>query len=358
MKLWQLGISGLRIRGLKPGERTDRVSTRQTEKGRRLDIKLGKGISPPTGDHNLLLGFHFRSEPAADDHPAIISLSLEPIDHDRQFETWWYDGDVSFTESGLTRIAECQDYTVVTLQKKEPESGDFRAFTYQAYRDLLLAVRSTQHTRVVKMWNYFDGINRGDNDEEKYRQFSIGRAEAFSDMGIRDEKAPTGTAIGTLHGRDFSLIALASKHNFQSAENPRQMSAFHYPRRYGPRSPMFSRGGIVSSDNHDLFLISGTAAIVGHESMSPYDTHLQTNETFKNLDLLCEAVSNLDPDGPPLILDEESVLRVYLRNTDDHEFVSKRLDKALGKCSHKVAFLHASICRRELMVEIDGVKVM
>lgn len=332
--------------------------TGQADISRRLDIKLGQDISPPTGEHNLLLGFHFGTEPAADDHPAIISLSLEPIDHDRQFESWWYDGDVSFTEFGPTKIAECQDYTVATFQKEKPKSGDFRAFTYQAYRDLLLAVRSTQHTRVVKMWNYFDSINRGHNDEEKYRQFSIGRAEAFRDMGIRDEQAPTGTAIGTLHGRDLSLIALASKHNFQSAENPRQTSAFHYPRRYGPRSPMFSRGGIVSSDNHDLFLISGTAAIVGHESMSPYDTHLQTKETFKNLDLLCEAVSNLDPDGPQLILDEECVLRVYLRNTEDHEFVSQRLEKVLGNRNHKVAFLHASICRRELMVEIDGVKVM
>jgi len=334
------------------------VSTRQSEKGQRLNIKLGKDISPATGDANLLLGFRFGTERVAADHPAVINLSLEPIDHNHQFESWWYDGQVRFTESGPIKIAVCEDYAVVTFQKEEPESGDFRVFTYQAYRDLLQAVRSTQHTRVVKLWNYFDGINHGDNDEEKYRQFSIGRAELFRDLGIRDDKAPTGTAIGTLHGRDFSIIALASKHDFQSFENPRQMSAFHYPQRYGPRSPLFSRGGIVSSDNHDLFLISGTAAIVGHESMSPYDTYVQTNETFKNLDLLCEAASNLDPDGPTLILDEETILRVYLRNTKDYEFVSQGLEKSLGKCNHKVTFLHASICRRELMVEIDGVKVM
>lgn len=346
------------INRVSAGQRLGDRDAGQADKGRRLDIKLGQDISPITPDHNLLLGFHFGTGPETYDHPAVIRLNLEPIDCDSLIESWWYAGEVSFTESGPARIAECHDYTVVTVQKEEPESGDFRAFTYHAYRDLLLAVRSTKHTRVVKMWNYFDGINHGDEDKEKYRQFSIGRAEAFRDVGIRDEEAPTGTAIGTMHGRDLSLIALASKQDFQFAENPRQMSAFHYPRQYGPRSPVFSRGGIVSSASHKLLLISGTAAIVGHESMSPYDTHLQTNETFKNLDLLCEAVSNLDPDGPPLILDEESVLRVYLRNTEDHEFVSKRLEKALGKCNHKVAFLHASICRRELMVEIDGVKVM
>jgi chorismate lyase/3-hydroxybenzoate synthase len=328
-----------------------------TKLDRLLDVVQGNDCKPASADQNLLLGFQFGTTVPKHDHPAIIKLRLQPLDREELFECWWYKGKVSYESHGPVRIAECGDYSVVIVEKEPIGADGLRAQTREAYLELLQAVGSTQHTHLVKIWNYFGEINSGNNDSEKYRQFSVGRAEAFRELGIHDEDAPTGTAIGTENGSGLVLIALASNRNFSRAENPRQVSAFHYPRQYGPSSPKFARGGLVMSDNHKLFLISGTAAVVGHESNFPYNTPLQIDETFKNLGFLCDAISDLDPDESPFELDENSVLRVYLKNPDEYSAVAEKLNKILKRGNSNIAFLNGTICRRELTVEIDGVKV-
>ena len=320
-----------------------------------LDIGLTETLIPPSPDHQLLLGFHFGNEPWDKSHDAIVSLQLQPLDRPDLFEAWWYQGDVSFNRSGNTRVLECADYAVIIVEMEPVSAEGMRDQSREAYFELLNATKASNHTQLVKIWNYFGEINCGEDDSEKYRQFSIGRAEVFAELGINDEVVPTGTAIGTKDGSGLTLIALASNHAFRPVENPRQVSAFNYPRMYGPSSPKFSRGGLVSLDNHKLFLISGTAAVVGHESNFPYDTPLQTTETFKNLTYLCEAISNLD--DIQFELDDQSILRVYLRDPADYALAVEEIEQHLGINHEQVAYLHGIVCRRELMIEIDGVKV-
>lgn len=329
----------------------------QGENTKRLDIRVSESCTPPTKNHHLLLGFRFGSGSGEQGHTAIINLGLKPINHDQLTEAWWYRGDVTYTQTGSIRLAECDEYTVAIYDHTD-DSRNIRSHSRRAYSELIGAVRSTKHTRLVKIWNYFDDINLGEGDSEKYRQFSVGRAEAFQDMGICDEESPTGTAIGTQSGNALVLVAIASNHHYCPVENPRQTSAFSYPRIYGPSSPKFSRGGFVSSDSHQLFLISGTASVVGHESNFPYDTPLQTNETIKNLAFLCEAISDMEKVDTQFTLDEQSVLRVYLKNPQDYQIVSQTINQYLNSNYQNIAYLHGTICRRELTVEIDGVKVV
>lgn len=322
-----------------------------------LLISLDEKLIPPTPNHQLLLGFHFGEDPCSPLDQAVVSLQLQPLDRTSQFEAWWYQGDVKHSRIGAARVAECDDYSVAIVEMEPIDSEGMRVQAQEAYRELIGAIRATKHTRMVKIWNYFGEINCGEEDTEKYRQFSIGRAEAFEDLGVYDEDAPTGTAIGTTDGTGLKLIAIASNHAFCPVENPRQVSAFNYPKIYGPKSPKFSRGGFVSLQSHKLFLISGTAAVVGHESNFPYDTSLQTGETFKNLNYLCDAISDLDNGNEPFELDNQSVLRVYLRDPADYPEAVKRIEQHFGIRHRKIAYLHGIICRRELMIEIDGVKV-
>lgn len=322
-----------------------------------LLISLDEAPRPPTKDHQLLLGFHFADVPCSPLDEAMVSLQLQPLDRDSQFESWWYKGEVKYSRCGVARVAECEDYTVVIVEMAAVGSERMKAQANDAYRELIRATRATKHSRMVKIWNYFGDINRGENDTEKYRQFSIGRAEVFEELGVNDEDAPTGTAIGTKDGSGLKLIALSSNHAFCPVENPRQVSAFHYPKTYGPSSPKFSRGGFVSQQSHKLYLISGTAAVVGHESNFPYDTALQMGETFKNLGYLCDAISNLDSADEPFELDDHSVLHVYLRDPADYQAAVKRIEQHFGISHRQIAYLHGIICRRELMIEIDGVKV-
>ena len=177
------------------------------------------------------------------------------------------------------------------------------------------------------------------------------------ESGVSDEDAPTGTGVGTSLERGLSIIALCSTRDFALAENPRQVSAYRYPRQYGPQSPKFGRAGFVVTDKHHLHLISGTASIVGHESMHPGDTVAQLDETLRNLESLCHAVSEVNGGTPPLELDEQSVLRVYLRNPGDYPVIADQLRRRLGPGANQIAYLQGNICRRELEVEIDGVRV-
>ena len=57
------------------------------------------------------------------------------------------------------------------------------------------------------------------------------------------------------------------------------------------------------------------------------------------------------------VLDRNSTVRVYVRNPQDREIVTARLNEYLGSIDNNVVFLHADICRRELMVEIEGVGI-
>ncbi len=306
----------------------------------------------------MLLGFQFGNNFTEHEHAAIINLQLQPLDPERVIETWWYKGEIKYTKSGPVRVAECQDYTAVILRKDPVAPEDFREQTRQAYTELINAVRSTSHSTLVRIWNYFDDINAGNDDLEKYRQFCVGRAEAFETMGIHDDIAPVGTAIGGREGSGFALIGLASKQAFHPVENPRQTSAFNYPRQYGPRSPKFCRGGFIALDSHTLFLVSGTAAVVGHESNFPFNTGLQADETLNNLAILCDEISRLEPGKAQFVLDDQSILRVYLKNPDDYRVVLEKMNRLMKGFHQKVIFLQGTICRQELMVEVEGAKVV
>jgi chorismate lyase / 3-hydroxybenzoate synthase len=131
-------------------------------------------------------------------------------------------------------------------------------------------------------------------------------------------------------------------------ENPRQVSAYHYPQRYGPRAPTFSRAALAEAGDGRLGLfISGTASIVGHESVHPGDVRAQVRETLANLQAVLANASSKSTVRWSL-RDVQGV--VYVRHAHDYEAVVD----ALGRDAGEMVFLHADICRRELDVEIEG----
>jgi chorismate lyase/3-hydroxybenzoate synthase len=323
-----------------------------------LRVEVISQIPAEPAEEHLLTGFRFGTQLPDSKNPLLIDIGLRPLGNSPLLEAWWCKGEVQHRCCGQASIAEGSEYGVVVVQIKEANHPDFELLTLEAYTELLTAIRSTTFAHIVKIWNYFDQINEGQGDRERYRLFSSGRAEAFDKVGIEDHALPTGTAIGTLGGGVLSLIALVSKHPLHGFENPRQVSAYRYPRKYGPRSPKFSRAGFVSGGEHVLFMLSGTAAVVGHDSAHPYDVESQTHETFNNLDLLVRAVTRLGPQGGHPGLDENSILRVYLRDPADYSLVVQHFKKTLGRDTRNVSFLQGDICRRELMIEIDGVKIL
>ena len=152
-------------------------------------------------------------------------------------------------------------------------------------------------------------------------------------------------------GEGLRLYALAGRDAGEQIENPRQISAFHYPPEYGPRSPSFSRAVLKHWGNGCYHLyISGTASVVGHASRHDH-LKAQLDETLVNLaTLLTEASRRAATSLHP------ALFRVYVRTDSDPAPLRERIVQAFGSAVPMV-FLRGDICRRELLIEIEGLAV-
>ncbi|MBW3550847.1 MAG: pteridine-dependent deoxygenase, partial [Proteobacteria bacterium] len=165
---------------------------------------------------------------------------------------------------------------------------------------------------------------------------------------------PAATAIGRVDGaRRLQIYWLASRAPGTPLENPRQLSAYRYPRQYGPQPPSFARAMLPPSGSAMPLLLSGTAAIVGHQSRHAESVQTQLAETFANFDSLLAAAHARRP-GLPAQFGPGARLKVYVRDQEELDTVARLLDARLGADVPRIV-LHAAVCRRELRVEIDGV---
>jgi enamine deaminase RidA (YjgF/YER057c/UK114 family) len=98
-----------------------------------------------------------------------------------------------------------------------------------------------------------------------------------------------------------------------------------------------------------LLLISGTASIVGHESLHMGDVGAQTREIVTNLRAVLAAGEGLGGEVDATTLQ----LKVYARDPSATPTIRTVLSDMLPTKSR--LFLHADICRPELLVEIEGV---
>lgn len=236
-----------------------------------------------------------------------------------------------------------------------PEDAGLEAAAGHAYAGLFDALRRTGFTRLLRVWNYLPRINEEGDAMERYKRFNAGRQQAFLDAGERAfEGSPAACAIGSTDG-PLRVRFLAGRGRVRHVENPRQVSAYHYPRRYGPRAPTFSRAALaeVGAGRLGLF-VSGTASIVGHASTHHGDVRAQVRETVTNLQAVLDNASSKSSACWSL-----RALHgvVYVRHAQDHAAVIEELTRVapdLGRDAGEMVFLHADICRRELDVEIEG----
>lgn len=218
---------------------------------------------------------------------------------------------------------------------------DLEAATHRAYAALTAQLAAAGAPRLVRVWNLLPRLHDEEQGLERYRRFNAGRQRALTEAGSAAfAGAPAACALGR-DGGPLSIRWLATQRPARAIENPRQVPAWRYDRRYGPRAPSFSRAMRVGDE---WLFVSGTASIVGQDSVHPGDVAAQTAETLANLRaVLAEA-------GPGFTLPRLRCT-VYLRDAADRPRVEPLLAAAGVR---PVAWLRADVCRRELLVEIEG----
>lgn len=283
---------------------------------------------------------------ATNDDPRWLSVGLETADPGGVVELWRGSGPVTRGAAGPIRYASNDALLFGILELDEREHGGLRGAAEAAYRALAAFHRGGVHHHLLRMWNFMDAINAGEGDAERYKQFCLGRAVGFGE--VPEETYPAGTAVGRRDGDPrLQVCWIAGRERGHPVENPRQVQAYRYPRRYGPSPPSFCRA--IDLPQGPL-LVSGTASIVGSESLHVGDLGGQLDETARNLLQVVGAATGRRE--PAAALPAGTVLKTYLRDLDASAQAGERLTAALGRGTSVLA-LGADICREELLVEVE-----
>lgn len=258
-------------------------------------------------------------------------------------EVWQTDGEV--VESGrdgrclwrrsnsLQMSGYCDDLTA---------DGNIEEAAYEAYKALLEFIAGSPHPELVRFWNYVPNINHGAGDSENYKRFCTGRLQAFSECDFDDLQFPAASAVGH-YGQGLTVTALTAASTANHHANPRQIDAFKYPRQYGPSSPSFARATTLGLIDSRMCFISGTASILGHSSVHRGDLKLQLYTTNDNILYLLKETG--------FKRSQIRTLRVYLRNQSDKRECERIVSELFPQT--QAIYLHADICRSDLLVEIE-----
>lgn len=231
----------------------------------------------------------------------------------------------------------------------EPDTGLRRA-TEVAYSQLFRLLEGEGFPHLLRIWNYLPAINAVDCGLERYRQFNIGRQDAFlAHARPHAEGAPAACALGTQDG-ELTIYFLAGRQPVVPIENPRQVSAYHYPSRYGPRAPTFSRAALARLPGQEVLFVSGTASIVGHQTLHVGDVAAQTREALTNIEVVVEQANRVAAQHFGL---DDLICKVYVRHPADYATVRSVMETILRPRVPPV-FVQADICRDDLLVEIEA----
>ena len=225
-----------------------------------------------------------------------------------------------------------------------------QAASEAAYDRIFRLLEAQGLPHLWRVWNYMADINAESHGLERYRQFNVGRQDAFlAHHRSATGNVPAACAIGLADG-PLSIAFLAGLAPAVPFENPRQVAAYRYPAEYGPRAPTFSRAALIHPPGQEILFVSGTASIVGHRTVHAGDVAGQSREALANIEAVV-AEANRAARSRPFALDE-LVYRVYVRHAADFPVIRDTLAVQLGGAD--VLYLQADICRADLLLEIEA----
>lgn len=242
--------------------------------------------------------------------------------------------------------------SVPETERQHGDPSELHTATKRAYREIFATLDELAYPHLLRVWNYLPQINVDTHGTERYRQFNSARRSALLASG-RDltGNVPAACALGSVTGSPLVIYFLASREAPTVIENPRQVSAYEYPAQYGPK-PAFSRASVLRTKSGAMLFISGTASIVGHQTVHAGDVAAQTRETLVNIEALLGEANRVS--GAPRFGLDTLAYKVYVRNGADLPLIQSQLHTALGR-QPQVVYLQADICRQDLLVEIEAI---
>jgi enamine deaminase RidA (YjgF/YER057c/UK114 family) len=255
---------------------------------------------------------------------------------------------------GCIAIAE-SEITPGTQRRGAALPSALHQATAQAYQQICATLEAQAYPHLLRVWNFLPDINGDLEGTERYRLFNAGRQHALRDRGrALTGNVPAASALGAASDSPLVVYFLAGRTAPVFVENPRQVSAYHYPRQYGTHRPAFSRAALLRQPTSVTLFVSGTSSIVGHRSLHAGDSGAQTRETLANIDALLAEANRVDRAAHFSL--GELACKVYVRRAQDLPIVQAELAASLG-ADARILYLQADICRQDLLVEIEATAV-
>jgi len=267
-------------------------------------------------------------------------------------EVWSADCPVQHDTIGPLHLVRSADFMFGAL--KVDSTLPLEQASHDSYQMILGVLAAQGYPAPLRMWNYLPRIVGHDSGSERYQLFCSGRHLAFNTAPGYEARLPAASALGS-RGPGMVVYFLAARAAGIQVENPQQISAFHYPRQYGARSPSFSRAVIMPWAGRTHFYLSGTASVRGHTSLHRADSPAQLQLTLDNIERLLAHGRTLHPSAPAGLAALQ-LLKVYVRRRADYPYLRAELERRLG-ADQAVLYLQADVCRTELLLEIEGIGV-
>jgi enamine deaminase RidA (YjgF/YER057c/UK114 family) len=222
---------------------------------------------------------------------------------------------------------------------------------------------------IVRQWNYVGEILSKETidgrERQHYQMFNETRSNFYKEYRQRND-FPAATGIGMLYlGVCIDSFSVTGNETLKviPVNSPVQSESYKYGQKVligAPdcklsqnQPPQFERAKLIVLNNASRLLISGTASIIGEETVGIDDVEEQTRTTIKNIAALSSA-ENLKSKFPEIksIPDKYSYIRVYVKNKTDIPRVKAICAEAYGNTP--ATYVVADICRNNLLVEIEA----
>ena len=228
---------------------------------------------------------------------------------------------------------------------------DHAAFTAQtslAYSCLLNGIPTQS---IARIWNFIPGINDIlEGKLDRYMAFNGGRFNMYRETIDEHVGHPAASGVGH-SGTDLVLHVLHGVNEVRAIDNLRQIAPSKYSEKFGPRPPAFSRASLASTHDGWWLFVSGTASVVGEESVHDESLEQQISETMHNLELVRTASSSVL--GREVRYGTDAQWRIYMPCTDKSGAVRNSLVHEHGAVVGNLEFRKQALCRPELLVEIE-----
>lgn len=319
-----------------------------------LDITISEDSAPLPADQPILTHLYFGNKIHTDKNCLSVQTSLEVLGSNLFAQYWFTDKEVKQSRYKNVHYAFNQQMLFGHIQLPCSSQDDFQQLTEQLYQEVFECLKNTGCRHLLRTWNYFPGITKttaAHKQINRYELFCSGRLRAMQASGIDNKIYPAATVIGNQNGY-LQIYFLASDTPGIAVENPRQTSAYHYPVTDSYTQPIFSRGILKVWGNRIHFYVSGTASIVGYETLHINDVCAQLNEAINNVETLV-AHANDQHQTQLNAQDDLLYMKVYIRHCKDAAHIKQVLAARLSSNTPRILLL-GDMCRDNLLVEIEA----